>query len=199
MLAWLKVILGEQYTDDIDKKVSEEIGKGFVARGDFNTLNDTKKQLKKDVTARDGQIAELKKTDPADLQATITRLQKENVDDKKVYEAQLKQTRIDAAVESALTVAKAKNTKAVRALLDLKEADFAEDGTTVKGLAEQLKQLAKAEDTAFLFDGEQKAGGQFKGLKGGESYRTPEGGIDVTKMSYEQLADFMAANPDAEI
>lgn len=198
MLQWLKDILGEAYTGEIDKKVSEEIGKGFVARADFNTLNDAKKQLEKDVAARDGQIAELKKTDPADLQATITRLQKENADNKKALEAQLKQTRVDAAVEAALVSTKAKNTKAVRALLELKEAEIGEDGA-VKGLAEQLKQLSKADDTAFLFGADSKPAGQFKGLKGGESYRTPDGGIDASKMSYEQLADFMAANPDAKI
>ena len=39
MLDWLKTILGDAYTEEIDKKVSEEIGKGFVARADFNALN----------------------------------------------------------------------------------------------------------------------------------------------------------------
>lgn len=45
MLDWLKDILGEQYTDDIDKKVSGEIGKAFVARSDFNVANEAKKGL----------------------------------------------------------------------------------------------------------------------------------------------------------
>ena len=36
MLEWLKTVLGEAYTDDIEKKVSDEIGKNFVARADFN-------------------------------------------------------------------------------------------------------------------------------------------------------------------
>ena len=29
MLEWLKTILGDQYTEEIDKKVSDEIGKGL--------------------------------------------------------------------------------------------------------------------------------------------------------------------------
>lgn len=45
MLDWLKDILGEQYTEDIDKKVSSEIGKAFVARSDFNAANEAKKGL----------------------------------------------------------------------------------------------------------------------------------------------------------
>lgn len=43
MLEWLKTILGDTYTEDIDKKVSEEIGKQFVSRADFNTLNKKRK------------------------------------------------------------------------------------------------------------------------------------------------------------
>ena len=43
MLDWLKGILGDAYTDEVDQKVSAEIGKHFVAKTDFNTLNETKK------------------------------------------------------------------------------------------------------------------------------------------------------------
>ncbi|MCI1965977.1 MAG: hypothetical protein LKJ17_07595 [Oscillospiraceae bacterium] len=49
MLDWLKAILGDAYTDDIDKKVSAEIGKGFVSRADFNTTNEAKKSLCSDL------------------------------------------------------------------------------------------------------------------------------------------------------
>ena len=40
MLEWLKTIRGDHYTEDIDKQISAEIGKGFVARADFNSKND---------------------------------------------------------------------------------------------------------------------------------------------------------------
>lgn len=32
MLEWLKNILGEDYTDEVDAKVSAEIGKNFVTK-----------------------------------------------------------------------------------------------------------------------------------------------------------------------
>jgi len=35
MLEWLKTILGEHYTEDINKKISAEIGKNFVSKADF--------------------------------------------------------------------------------------------------------------------------------------------------------------------
>lgn len=71
-------------------------------------------------------------------------------------------------MELALTNAKAKNTKAVKALLDLSKIDL--DGDTVKGLDDQIKQLAEAEDSKFLFgtsEGGNKPPG-FKGIKPGE-------------------------------
>lgn len=77
-LEWLKTILGDAYNDDIDKKVSEEVGKNFVSRSDFNTLNETKKTLDGQIKDRDGQLEELKKVDASGLQAEITRLQSEN-------------------------------------------------------------------------------------------------------------------------
>lgn len=52
---WLKEILGDSYTEDIDGRVSAEIGKGFVARADFNTKNDEVKTLQGQLkTAQDG-------------------------------------------------------------------------------------------------------------------------------------------------
>lgn len=39
MLEWLKNILGESYTEEIDKAVAAEIGKAFVAKADFDAKN----------------------------------------------------------------------------------------------------------------------------------------------------------------
>ena len=55
MLEWLKNILGDGYTDDIDKRVSSEIGKAFVSKADFNVTNENYKQLMK--TAQKDKIA----------------------------------------------------------------------------------------------------------------------------------------------
>jgi HD-GYP domain-containing protein (c-di-GMP phosphodiesterase class II) len=43
---WLKEILkGLENAQELEKKITEGIGKSFVARADFNTLNSTKKSL----------------------------------------------------------------------------------------------------------------------------------------------------------
>ncbi|HZJ75676.1 MAG TPA: phage scaffolding protein [Clostridia bacterium] len=89
-LEWLKDVLGEAYNEDVDKKISEEIGKGFVARSDFNALNETKKQLDGQIKDRDKQLNDLKKIDAESLQAEITRLQEENVKAQSDYDEKLK-------------------------------------------------------------------------------------------------------------
>lgn len=38
-LDWLKPILGDTYSDELDGKISAEIGKHFVSREDFNVKN----------------------------------------------------------------------------------------------------------------------------------------------------------------
>ena len=73
MLDWLKTILGEAYSEEIDKKVSEEIGKNFVARADFNTLNAEKKALADTVKERDKQLETLKAS-TGDVEALKTQI-----------------------------------------------------------------------------------------------------------------------------
>lgn len=46
MLEWLKTILGDGYNEEIDKKVSAEIGKSFVAKADFDAKNSELKTVK---------------------------------------------------------------------------------------------------------------------------------------------------------
>ncbi|QAT48582.1 phage scaffold protein [Caproiciproducens sp. NJN-50] len=149
MLEWLKTILGDTYTEDIDKKVSTEIGKGFVSRTDFNTANEAKKTLEGQIADRDKQIKGFEKLagDNEALKTQLTQAQEANKTAKTDYEANLKKVTLDSKVETALLGAKAKSTKAVRALLD--ESKISIDGDNVLGLNEQLEALKK--DSAYLF------------------------------------------------
>ena len=147
MLEWLKTILGDAYSAETDKKVSEQIGRDFVARADFNTLNDAKKTLDGQLGERDRQLEELKKLNPEQLQAEISRLQGENTSAKQKYENDLKAAKLSYALESRLNKEGAVNTKAVRALLD--DAKISLDGENLVGVDEQLKTLKEKEAWAF--------------------------------------------------
>lgn len=199
MLEWLKTILGDAYTEEIDKKVSEEIGKSFVARTDFNTVNAEKKALADTVKERDKQL-EVLKTSAGDVEALrtqITTLQTENTNAAKAHEAEMKRLRVDTAVELALAAAKAKNVKAAKALLALDTAELSEDGT-VKGLAEQIQKLVKAPDSSFLFD--TAAGVKFKGARAAEKGDPREEGTmtleALRKMSPAERYSYSVNNPE---
>lgn len=133
MLDWLKTILGEAYTEDIDKKVSAEVGKEFVARTDFNTLNETKKTLEQTIKDRDKQLDDLKKVDAAGLQAEITKLQDENKTAAEKHEQELGAVKLNAALDTAILKAKGKNARAIKALIDVEKLKLKDDGA-VEGL-----------------------------------------------------------------
>lgn len=95
--------------------------------------------LKTQVSDRDKQLETLKTAagDNETLTKQIADLQAENTKVKETHESEMNQLKIDFAVEKALTGAKAKNIKAVKALLELEDAKLDKDGN-VRGLAEQI-------------------------------------------------------------
>lgn len=105
MLAWLKEILGELYTDEIDNSVSKKIGENFVSKADFNEKNEAVKRLEKDVKDRDAQLDTLKKSEGStqDLKNQIANLQQQNKEAKEQYEAELANIKLDIKTLRALT------------------------------------------------------------------------------------------------
>lgn len=155
MLEFLKSILGDAYTEEIDQKISEEVGKAFVSKGDFNNTKAELKNAKEQLKQRDSQLEELKKSsgDSDSLKQQISQLQQQNADQAQAFSDQIAQMKVDYAVEKALTGANARNLTAAKALLApfLKDAKLGDDGN-VSGLDEAVKQLCEGEATAFLFD-----------------------------------------------
>ena len=205
-LQWLKDIIGDAYTDDMDNAAAQALGKDFVSRADFNEkagkvkeLEATVTQLNGTVKDRDKQLETLKAStgDMAALKDQISKLQQDNADAAKAHAAEIKRLKIDTAVDMAVSTAKAKNVKAVKALLDLDKAELDEDGT-VKGLAEQLKKLITAPDSAFMFETE-KQQQKFDGFKPGEKGGEPNGGMTLEsfrKMSPVERFNFSQKNPE---
>lgn len=148
----IKLGLDDATASKVAQASAEEL-KNFIAKTKFDELAESKKSLETQVTDRDKQLETLKKStgDIEAMKKQIETLQEENKTSKTAYEGKIKQMRIDNAVNSALTTNKAKNATAVKALLDLKDAEI-DDAGNVKGLDKQIKKLVESEDTAFLFD-----------------------------------------------
>ena len=198
--------LTKEQADSIMKINGDDIenAKGTAAT-EIKNLQTEVEGLKTQVGDRDKQLETLKASagDNADLKKQIEDLQTENATAKANHESELNQLKIDFAVEKALTGAKAKNIKAVKALLELNDAKLDKDGN-VKGLAEQIEKLTSGDDTKFLFEAQEQTKHQqnFKGFQPGASGEQKPGEgekVDFSKMSYDELTAYMEANPDAQI
>ena len=107
---------------------------------------------------------------------------------------QISQMKFDYALSAALTGAKAKNTKAVKALLDMDGLKFNDNDGKIVGLDEQLAQIKT--DNDYLFESDGPAPEFVKGTNGGSGN---VGGKKPSEMTYTELCDYMAQNPGAEI
>lgn len=195
---FVKLGIDEELAAKAESASQEEL-KGYIPKARFDEVNNEKKKLELDVRDRDSQLETLKNStgDVDAMKKQIEDLQKANKDAADAHAAEIKQLKIDTAIDTALGDAKAKNKIAVKALLkDMDKAELAEDGT-IKGLAEQIEALQKSD--SYLFDAKDSKK-QFKGAAPGES-GNEEGdkGVDTSKMSYSELAAYLAENPDAKI
>ena len=141
-------------TEEQATKVMEGLNGSFVTKTRFNEVNEELKTAKATITERDGQLNALKTSgaDATALQEQITQLQADNAAKDKAHAEEIQKIKMDNALEKALTDAKAINPATVKPLLAafLEKADLDDDGT-IRGLADEIGKLAKAEGTSFLF------------------------------------------------
>jgi len=182
--------LSEEDAKKVEEASKEEL-KTYVPKDRFDEVNNRKKQLESDVTERDKQLEELKNNvgNAEELTKQIETLQAENQANNEKHEAEVKEIKITNAIEKSLTGAKAKNIKAVKALLELENVELLEDGS-IKDLDKQIKALKENEDTGFLFNSEDTTQG-FKGVKPGEG--NPPKPKDPSQMTYSELCEHMAS------
>ena len=150
----LKELLGEelysQATEKLgDKKIMADDG-NFIPKSRFDQVNQAKKELEVQLKDRDTQLAELSKNnkDNENLLNQIKDLQALNKQTTTDYENKINQMQFDYALDGALTNAKSKNNKALKALLDMNSIKYQEG--KLEGLQEQIEALQK--DASYLFD-----------------------------------------------
>lgn len=188
-------LLGMGLTEDQAKKVMDSLDGDFVTKARFNEVNEELKTAKKSVSDRDKQLEDLKKSagDNTALTQQIADLQKTNADQQKAHEQEIAALKFNNAVEMALTGAKAKNIKAVRAMLDDTKIKLGEDGK-LTGFDEQIEALKKSD--GYMFDVQQQTGQQFTGFQPGASTTVP----NSTQAGYEaRLADARKNNNQLEV
>lgn len=212
-LQWIKDILGDAYTEEMDAKVSAALGERFVSRADFNAKNVRVGELEAQVSRLETQakthaddLTGLKKLtgDNETLTKRIGELEEQAKIDKANYEKELARIKLLSAVDAELTAAGSRNNTAVRAVL----AEFLDGAKIVDGkvtgkvdgesvtLAARIEALKKDASTDFLFGSVTR-----EGWKPGESSdgEKPGGGKKPADMTYAELAAYLADNPDANL
>ncbi len=195
---FVKIGVSEELAAACEKASLEEL-KDFVPRMRMNEVSEENKTSKQTVSDRDKQLEALKKSsgDSAELKKQIEALQEQNKTEKAAHEKEMARLKLDNAVETALTAAGAKNSKALRALLDHEKIKL-DDSGKLSGLSEQLEAVRKTDGYLFAEKGGEKH--SFKGFQPGASGDVKLGTeVDTSKMTYSELAAYMAANPDAKI
>jgi len=126
-------------------QMSKDEFKGFVPRERFNEVNEAKKEAQERLKELAVVATENKR-----LLEQLETMRGESKNLENWYEEQLAKSRLDKAIYLALSKARAKNIKAVYALLDTNYLNLDDEGN-VLGLDEQLVVLTKAYDSRFLF------------------------------------------------
>lgn len=189
----------EGMTEELATKIAEQSAeelKGMIPKARFDEVIAERDHAKQDHSEVLKQLGALQKEtgDVQSLKDKIAEMETAAKESEKTHAAEIQTLKINNAVDTALIGAKALNTKAVKALLNLEGAELAEDGT-VKGLSEQIKALQSADDSKFLF-----GSSTMKGAKTGESGNEDgDKGVDTSKMTYSELAAYAAAHPEAKI
>ena len=165
----LKKLLGEELFEQVEAKLKEVDDKDvelfiasendgdFVRRNRLNEESDKVKELRSQLQDYDTQIEELKKHADAssELQDKIKEIQDAKKEEVESLNNKLRQKTLDNELEKELIKRKARNPKAVKALLDNDTIKLEEDDSII-GLSEQLDKLQESDDYLFESDDKKK-------------------------------------------
>lgn len=101
---WLKEILeGLEDAKELEKKIAKGIGENFVAKSDFNKVNNEKKDLEADLEKANKTLKDIKKDneDIEELQNKITNYETEIANLKAERETEKKKYKVESALKDA--------------------------------------------------------------------------------------------------
>ena len=136
-----------QFEAELNKALPED----WIPKSKYNELSESKKLSDENLKKANATLEELKgKAGLSDeYKAQIDALKAEAKKAEETHKATIDGMRRDSAITQALASAKARNAKAVRALLDESKLVLNDDGT-LSGLKEQLEAVQK--DNGYLFE-----------------------------------------------
>ena len=137
--------------EQIDKVMSLHGVDVENSKSKIDELNKTNESLQSQIAERDKDLKTLKKQagDNEELTNQFKELQTKYKQDTDNLTKELQQTKLNSAVDSALSKAKVRNSKAAKALLNMDGVKLNDKGE-VEGLDDQINSLQKTD--GYLFD-----------------------------------------------
>lgn len=174
-MEFLKPILGDELYAQVSEKLAgskvklADLASGmYVSKDKYADIETQLTEARTTITERDTQLNDLKRVgNPAELQAQIAQLQEQHKKDAEAAEQRIVAMQFENALTNALTTAKAKNPKAVAALIDRQVLKL--KGDNIHGLKEQIEAIRQ--ENGFLFADEPDPAGGSE-IKGGETKTT---------------------------
>jgi len=125
---------------------------GYVAKDKFDTETAKAKKAQEDLDAANVAIEKFKGMDVESIKAAAEKYKADYDAAQITHQADMEKLQFGFALDNALKTAKAKNTKAVKALLSVEGLKL--DGETIIGLKDQIDKVVT--EAPYLFDVEDK-------------------------------------------
>lgn len=186
-MEWLKELLknaGVDNVDELEEKISKELPKYFKPAKEFNEINEAlkvvkgeKKTLEDDKKKVENEYNNFKKGSIS--QADYEAKKKEIEDNSK---AEIEKVRLESKIDLAISNAKARNVKSVKANLDLNKIKL--DGDKLLGFDDQIEALKTSD--AYLFEIDKSKN---KGLEDDNLKKRKEDGGNYDDDDLDNLSD----------
>ena len=145
MIEWMKEILGDAYTEDIDNKITARLTADYAPKADLEAANTAKSEAEAALAAANDKY---KDVDIDALRADAEKYKAEAAQARKDADERVAAVQFDGKLDAAITAAHGRSAKAIRALLDvdtLKGSDKQDEAITAALAALQM-------DSGYLFE-----------------------------------------------
>jgi hypothetical protein len=142
--------------DEVLDKVMAIHGKDIERhKADLETAEGTVQTLTEQLDEANTTIASFKEMDIEAIKQSAAEYKEKFDTAKQESEQKIAGLKFDHALEKALTNARARNFKSVKALLDLDQLKLDEDGETLEGFEDQIQKVVEENEYLFEIDDEE--------------------------------------------
>lgn len=150
MLEWLKTILGDVYTEEIDKQVSAEIGKSFVSKADFGAKSESVKELQGQLQEANEQIQKFKDMDVDGIKRAADEWKEKAEQAERDAAAKIAEMEHDGLLRDKLSGVKFTSDYAKKGVFDeIKAKGLKVENGQILGFDDAFKAIREAQPNAF--------------------------------------------------